>query len=375
VRLLSGRRPAVLFVANGMTPTLEFSFLRPLRALSQAGAIDLRLLFEREVITRIGEGSLAGHVGRDVDLVVFSRYNGPRADDLLAIARAAGAATIYQLDDDLLDVPPSIGAEKHAFHSHPERRASVVALMEGCDVVHFSNERLAAKMAAKARLRRADVAGVINGLSPMRLPARGPTRRIGYMGFDHAADFAIAAPAVEKILRRHPQVSFEIFGPIPLPWSFSRFGERVRAQGPVRGYDAFLKRLCDLDWDVGICPLVTDAFNLVKTDVKWIEYSAAGIATVASRSTVYDACCADGCGFLPSGESEWFEALDRLVRQPGERYAAVMRAQRRLVERYSPQRLTRQVLDLFALAAPGRFARLQRKAPPLPQPAIASSAR
>ncbi|ODN68561.1 glycosyltransferase family protein [Methylobrevis pamukkalensis] len=353
-RLLSAvfRRPGpprLLFVANGMVPTLQFSFVHPLAPLEQAGLVDLRFLFEPTIDERIAEGSLGPLMGEIApDLVVFCRYSGAGTEEIMAAVRKRGGKVITHLDDDLLDVPKSIGAVKHAFHNDPARLATVRRLMADSDAVYFSNAVLAARMTAKQPVRRAVVSGIINALPCLRLPARGPTRRIGYMGFDHAADFALVAGALARLLDRRPEVGFDVFGPIPIPPSLARFADRIRVFGPVGGYDAFVRRLASLEWDVGICPLVRDDFNLVKSDIKWLEYTACGMATVASADTVYDTVCADGCGLLARTEAEWFDGLDGLVADPDARYRMALRAQRRLIDAYSPGHLRAQVLALLA---------------------------
>jgi hypothetical protein len=118
----------------------------------------------------------------------------------------------------------------------------------------------------------------------------------------------------------------------------------------VQNYDDFLNTFAKMQWDIGICPLLPTEFNMVKANTKWVDYTSVGAAVVASRGTVYDNCCADGCGILAHTADEWLAALEKLTHDPAERFAQVCRAQKKLADEYSTERLRLQVLDVFAQA-------------------------
>lgn len=166
----------------------------------------------------------------------------------------------------------------------------------------------------------------------------------------HNLDFATAVTGLARLLEARPDVRFEIFGSIRLPGDLKRFDERIRLVEPVRDYGRFMERLASLKWTIGMCPLAPTPFNNRKTNTKWVEYSACGMAVVATRGTVYDACCADGCGMLVDGAEEWFGAFDRLLGDKALHRAQVERAQRRLRDDYSRDRLKQQILSVFARA-------------------------
>jgi hypothetical protein len=165
---------------------------------------------------------------------------------------------------------------------------------------------------------------------------------------DHAHNLAMILPAITALLDRHPQVSFEFFGSIPIPAELERFGDRITTAPPITNYARFLEEFASRQWDVGICPLVPIPFNLMKADTKWVEYSSVGTAVVASRGTVYDACCADGCGLLADTADEWLEALELLVTDDQARVEQVQRAQRKLQTEYNIAILRQQVLGMFS---------------------------
>ncbi len=109
----------------------------------------------------------------------------------------------------------------------------------------------------------------------------------------------------------------------------------------------FIQKLSLLKWDIGICPLAPIHFNLMKADTKWVEYTSVGSAVIASKGTVYDECCADGCGILADSEEEWFQAFEKLILSPKERYSQVTLAQEKLRREYSVDRHCDQVMKIF----------------------------
>jgi hypothetical protein len=182
---------------------------------------------------------------------------------------------------------------------------------------------------------------------------------VGYTASaDHAHNLEMILPAIEMLLERNPQVQFALFGSIPVPGSLKRFGDRITTAPAVADYDCFLNELAKGEWDVGICPLAPIDFNMMKANTKWVEYTAVGAAVVASRGTVYDDCCAGGCGILADSVDEWFSALNLLVNDVDERIATVQRAQAKLEQEYSIAGLREQVFNVVAQAFGALRARL-----------------
>lgn len=358
-RLRRLRALRVMYVANAFIPTLQLSFVKPLQPLVEADEVVTALLTEQQMKDQFGKGA-RGEEARAwalkqiaafrPHLLVFSRYSGPHVDAMLAHAKARRIRTIFHLDDDLQNVPPEIGQAKYEFHNHPSRTGAVQALLDGADLVYCSTPALLRRLQARG-LDQRGVAGEIycSGEVLAAPPREGPLT-IGYMGFDHAHDFRLALPALVRVLDAHPEVRFELFGSIPRPPELERFGERVATLPPVPDYQQFLAKFASLGWAIGICPLADTPFNAVKANTKWVEYTSIGAAVVATRGTIYDGCCADGCGLLAEGDGEWQEALEQLLRDPQARLDQVARAQARLRAQYSVDVLRRQVLAMFKLA-------------------------
>lgn len=348
----------VLFIANGVIPTLQLSFLKPLAPLFASGEITHRLLTEQDILERFGSERRSPEARswtmQEVadfapDLIVCCRYSGPHPDAVLDYGRHKGVPVIYHVDDDLLNIPPEIGEKKHRVHNDPKRIRSVRQMLEGADLRYFSTPALKRQFRQQDFYGPAFVGQVYCTSRLHRVAEAGPVRRIGYMGFDHAHDFEIVLPALERYLERYEDVEFELFGSIPMPDSLARFGARVREVAPERDYQAFLKKLAARKWDIGICPLAQTPFNAVKANTKWVEYTACGMASIASRGSVYHACVGEDRGLLVADDG-WFDALEHLTEHPQERLRMAQRAQVHLLLQYSEDHLRNQVLDAFDMA-------------------------
>jgi glycosyltransferase involved in cell wall biosynthesis len=196
----------------------------------------------------------------------------------------------------------------------------------------------------------------------LRDPAAGRPVRVGYMASaDHAHNLEMVLPAVERLLESNADVRFELFGSIPVPEQLRRFGDRISTADPIANYDNFLNEFAKSEWDIGICPLVPINFNMTKANTKWVEYTSVGAAVVASKGTVYDECCGDGCGILADSIDEWCSALDLLVNNVEERVRIVERAQAKLEQEYSAAGLREQVLNIIALGHAAVAARPTRE--------------
>ncbi len=360
----------ILFVANGYIPTLQLSFVKPLSPLVDAETIETEVLTEAQIKDHFGSNMHGNNVQRWLDerleafkptLMVFCRYSGPHADYLTARARENGIPVIFHIDDDLLNIPIDLGASKHAYHNHPQRLAAVRHLLDTSDLVYCSNPNLRKRLVeqgARAPLK----AGKIYASGSVIVPAkRKPVLKMGYMASaDHAHNLEMIKPAIVQFLRENPAVNFELFGSIPKLSAFDEFGDRVTKCAPISDYEKFMESFAELEWDIGICPLVRTPFNVVKSNTKWVEYTSVGAAVVASRNTVYDECSADGCGLLVDTQEEWLAALNLLANDPDLRYEQVRKAQAKLKVEYSTDSLREQVLSFFAEAEAAKRTRINK---------------
>jgi len=163
---------------------------------------------------------------------------------------------------------------------------------------------------------------------------------VGWAGSPtHLEDFRPLVPVLEALCRRYPRVKVAVGGPEEV---FSLLGQIPESQKeylspvPFDKYPEMLAR-----FDIGLVPLLDNAFNRCKSDLKGLEYSALGIPFLASPLPAYRRLVEEGRnGFLCSHRREWFGRLCLLVekedlrRRMGE--AAREIVERRMSDHYAP---------------------------------------
>lgn len=348
----------VLFIAPNDVTTLQLSFSKPLQKIVDQGEMKLFYAFEKKMNTDLGPiprpkpyaAWFAERFDEALpDIVVACRYSGPGAEAITALARERNIPVVYHIDDDLLNLPKAIGEVKYKTHMHPSRTGTVSHFLKTADMVYCSTTGLRRRF-SEYGYRRPMVSGEI--YCPGHIINRAenrPVTRVGLMGVDKVNDFKMVLPGLTEVLERNPQVEFEIFGSVPLPEELTVFGDRVRTVAPVSNYAMFLQTFASRRWDVGLAPLLSHDFNLVKANTKWVDYSSVGAAVIASAGTVYDICGADGCAMLVD-ETGWGPALQQLIDSPDKRYQQVLNAQTRLERSFTDDRLRGQIFKVFEMA-------------------------
>lgn len=276
------------------------------------------------------------------DALVTQRYAVPdaeAAEALLGHAARTGMPFVYDLDDDLVNIP---GEHPEAGVLQP--RSPVVArLVRGADALLVSTPGLKTRLAP---LRR-DAVLVPNGLderlwsaaAPVSAAPRRDPVRILLMGTaTHDADLAATNQALEAVCDTFgDRVSIEIIGmtagDLP-PWA-----ERVVVP-PTGGqsYPAFVNWIAGQPaWHIGIAPLADTAFNTSKSAIKTMDYGALGLAVLASDVPAYRGSLADGSGgqLVRNDPRAWFWAVAEMVRNPRHWQASAEGARREFLARHT----------------------------------------
>lgn len=234
---------------------------------------------------------------------------------------------LYYLDDDFWSLDPS--TPLGAYYAHPSVRATLDYFVTHAAMVLTNTHALAGAL----RRRGAEVAVVPTffGFDLIESVVPEPTEeiRIGYAGsLGHGPDLALVAPAIGPALALDERVVFEFIGATPPGLAA---GDRIRFFPSMAEYAAFIAFQASRNWSIGLAPLVANASNGSKTDVKFREYAACSIAGLYAEFGPYPAVVSNGVdGMLVAGDG-WREAIETLVRDPA-RLTAMRQAARRTAE-------------------------------------------
>jgi hypothetical protein len=298
-------QPRVLAVLPGVIPSTVMGVIKPLRALHWQRQIVSRITLEYWVTRRDVENA---------DVVVFSRNNEPAYAGALQYALELGRSVVYELDDNLFDSP--LNAELGRYHRSPERLNQLRHYIESASLVRVYSDELRKKIAEiNANVVRVD--GPVDwSLVPSQRPRCDSRDKVWIVYAtsriqDELSNIFLAD--VEKLLAAYAgRVELFLWGP-----HFSRLARHpaVRFLNCIANYDRFFRKFASYGFDIGLAPLLDDAFHLSKSNNKFREYAACGIAGVYSNVKVYSECVEHGVtGVLVENEKgAWFDALARLV--------------------------------------------------------------
>jgi len=162
----------------------------------------------------------------------------------------------------------------------------------------------------------------------------------------HDVDFLEASGALSHVLERFSQVELWIVGPLTLPDSLQRFGERVRRY-PLTGWQDWFRLMSQMD--IALAPLETgNVFCRAKSEIKFVEAGALGLPVVASYIDPYrDAISAKQDGYLVASEKEWTDALTSLIQDAQLRNDVGRTARDTVLRHYSPAARTTDLSNLL----------------------------
>lgn len=276
-----------------------------------------------------------------LDAVVITRFPYTAAlGRLIDRARQHDVKLVFDCDDLVFDpaFAPAIMDSLEPGNDNPDDwnywfayLGRIHATMSECEEGTTTNELLATKMAPYFPDQRVHVIPNVlhraqESFSRVLVEAK---RERGWVGTapltigyfsgtpTHQRDFAVAAPAIARLLKREPDVRLRIAGYLrEVADVLGPFRERIDLV-PFMDFVPLQRSIAEVD--LNVAPLQHNVFNNCKSDLKFFEAAAVGTWTVAARTTAYISSIADGLTSALAGEHEWdtalAEALD-LVRDP-----------------------------------------------------------
>ena len=265
---------------------------------------------------------------RDADLIIIQRHF--PADftfgALLSLA-GLGIPMIYDSDDAFLSMPST-----HPLRDFFRARAPYMRwMLKEADLVTVSTAPL--RESLRRRTRRPVL--VVPNLVQWELFHAPSAPRNGNFNLliagtpTHGNDWGMVETPLQQFLSaRKGRVNAVFFGEVPPSLAGNPLVSQIPFEREYAKYAALLGRL---NIHGALVPLQDNPFNRCKSNIKWLEYSTAGIPAAFSNVLPYSSCIRDGeTGLLvDNSDSSWLEAMNRLVADP-ETPAMVENAQREI---------------------------------------------
>jgi GT2 family glycosyltransferase/glycosyltransferase involved in cell wall biosynthesis len=307
------------FSDGSLTPCAYIRLLQPLDHLAATEKVDLVIADAEEALHYLPHVIITQrHAVSDVE----------HSELLLRYCRDNKIPLIYDLDDDLLDIP----------RNHPDAQRlrplarSVERMLRGAEMAWVTTPALrqrVAKLRNNIRLMPNALDERLWADPPARRHGRGGPVRMLFMGtLTHDEDFAVVQDALARLHSDFPgRFTFDMIGVSnrsDLPDWVNRVPLAINANLSYPGFVNWL--ISQPGWDVGIAPLADTAFNAAKSAIKAMDYAALGLAAVASDVAAY-AEALPGHWRVKNTEPAWYEALSRLVRDAALRHSMAAEAQ------------------------------------------------
>lgn len=325
---MSQSTPRILAILPGFMPSTLMCVVRPLLGLQQAGRICFRVALE----AYFDAAEL-----RWADLVVFCRNVEPRYAYILDAVLTNRLPYVYDIDDNLYEVPANIADGE--YYRSPERAALLTRYLRSADLVRVYSAALLESI-RPLNERTLQVAAVLDWRL-IRSPGapRDDKVKIVYTTSRHDDHlFSIFTPALKQVMQDYAgRVEAHFLGFIP-PEFRGRPG--VHHQRYDSNYERYMRRFSSAGYDIGLAPMLDDPFHRAKTNNKFREYSASGIAGVYSNVPLYSSWVEDGqTGLLVENQADaWYAALAKLIEDADLRQRISCQAQERVRQLYSEER-------------------------------------
>jgi glycosyltransferase involved in cell wall biosynthesis len=269
------------------------------------------------------------------DVIVWQRAASDHILKTTLEARAAGKHVIYEIDDYFHGLHPG-NPSTPFFVQDPEqlrRIEQIIHLSSALTVTTPELKRLYGRFNSNVHILPNYVdfgllpwKDVDGGKVPDILLNDSEYVRIGWGGSNtHDADLMSCASAVEQIMQEFPMTKLVFMG-----WDYRHMFpsipvERMEWLASTYGHEDcvgdYYKELNEARLDIGIAPIEDTTFNRAKSDIKILEYSIFGIASLASDVAPYTdfekACRHPETGqkgvLLARSPRDWYKHLRRLV--------------------------------------------------------------
>ena len=181
--------------------------------------------------------------------------------------------------------------------------------------------------------------------------------RLGWIGGRaHFEDLMMVSPVLREILKKHSDVTLVLVNSALKP-SCKALGKEYPFEGLSVQYadrsvaiNRYAQFAASFGFDIGLAPLVDCSFNRSKSNLRWLEYSALSLPTVATDVGHFSATIPNGTQALLVKENDpdkWFNSIETLIKDENMRIEMGRQAYKRVKKDYNVERNSPKYLRLL----------------------------
>jgi glycosyltransferase involved in cell wall biosynthesis len=278
--------------------------------------------------------------------VSFDRY----VRKLCSRARAAGVLVIFDTDDLVFKYSALLSVAHGFYRDSPMRRALLREEVKGyqetmhhSDAVLVSTEYLAQEASELKRPiwvhRNAFSFEMLSRSERARNEHKRREHRIiiGYASgtATHNRDFQEAKPALQQVMRKHPEIELWIVGHLDPGSNWGELTDRIK-RIPFMPWQKLPQFMAQ--FDINLVPLeLKSPFCQAKSEIKYVEAGLVGVPTIAGRTDAFAYAIRPGDnGLLAETEDDWYQHLELLIADRTLRQQMGERAHQDVLLRYHP---------------------------------------
>jgi glycosyltransferase involved in cell wall biosynthesis len=271
------------------------------------------------------------------DIIVWQRQHQKKLIKFLESAKYAGKLQIFEIDDNLHKIP-MLNVASRIYNPNTEPYKYMLGWMKHCDHLMVSTERLKEFYGGILQVPCTVIPNHVKVVETPKEHFVGDRVRILWAGTStHAEDLTLLIEPFKKLKDKYGDkikiCTMGWDGKVMMEADMEKVPEETKKNLkdgekvmqvidlnlktdkfiPGVPVDQYLDKLCGMNFDIGLCPLIDNEFNRSKSNIKWLEYSMAGMATIASDINPYQCINNNVDGIIVQDKSKWFETIDTLI--------------------------------------------------------------
>lgn len=326
------------FVVHGFDAVLMADeYVKHLKEVhKQEPSNELRNQFERSVVNMVEPSvETLAKIGAWADIIVVGRRDVPEY-----LSTWAGIRDFFNIPF-VVDTDDNVGATRpfnpgyRGYHPGSEALLWNKKTMQTADAITVSTENLK-NVHAKDNKNIYVLPNCVDIREWNHPKPKHEEIRIGcLLSSSHHEDALLLVDPLIAVLTKYPNAHFYytnifdyIFSPLKL-----KFPDQLHPI-PWINLKTWPKQILEYSFDIGLAPLVDNFFNRAKSQLRYMEYSAAKMATVASPVEPYKIITPGKNGFLASNKDEWIKYISLLIEDSKTREKIQNNAYRFIAQEY-----------------------------------------